>query len=44
MVPYIDERIHVMKVCIGTGKKNDKQHYHDRPRNAGNLHGQSPYL
>lgn len=44
MVPYIDQRNNVTEVCIGTGKKNDKQHYHDRPRNAGDLHGQAPYL
>ena len=44
MVPYIDERNNVTEVCIGTGKKNDKQHYHDRPRNAGDFHGQAPYL
>lgn len=44
MIPYIDERNNVTEVCIGTGKKNDKQHYHDRPRNPGDLHGQAPYL
>ncbi|MCL4637579.1 MULTISPECIES: glycoside hydrolase family 88/105 protein [Olivibacter] len=44
MVPYIDQRNNVTEVCIGTGKKNDKQYYHDRPRNAGDLHGQAPYL
>lgn len=44
MVSYIDQRNNVTEVCIGTGKKNDKQHYHDRPRNAGDLHGQAPYL
>lgn len=44
MIPYIDSRNNVTEVCIGTGKKNDKQHYHDRPRNAGDFHGQAPYL
>lgn len=44
MIPYIDKRNNVTEVCIGTGKKNDKQHYHDRPRNAGDFHGQAPYL
>ncbi len=44
MVPYIDERDNVTEVCIGTGKKNDKQHYYNRPRNPGDLHGQAPYL
>lgn len=44
MIPYIDERNNVTEVCIGTGKKNDKQYYYDRPRNAGDFHGQAPYL
>ncbi|MFT3902672.1 MAG: glycoside hydrolase family 88 protein [Niabella sp.] len=44
MIPYIDERNNVTEVCIGTGKKNDKQYYHDRPRLAGDFHGQAPYL
>jgi rhamnogalacturonyl hydrolase YesR len=44
MIPYIDARNNVTEVCIGTGKKNDQQHYHDRPRNAGDFHGQAPYL
>lgn len=44
MVTYIDSRNNVTEVCIGTGKKNDKNHYRDRPRNAGDLHGQAPYL
>ncbi|MDR1864238.1 MAG: glycoside hydrolase family 88 protein, partial [Bacteroidales bacterium] len=44
LVPYIDERNNVTEVCIGTGKKNDKQYYYDRPRLAGDFHGQAPYL
>jgi len=44
LVSYIDERNNVTEVCVGTGKKNDKQYYYDRPRNAGDFHGQAPYL
>lgn len=44
MVPFIDERNNVTEVCVGTGKKNDKQYYYDRPRLAGDFHGQAPYL
>ncbi len=44
MIPYIDERNNVTEICIGTGKKNDKQYYYDRPRLAGDFHGQAPYL
>lgn len=44
MIPYIDERDNVTEVCIGTGKRNDKQYYYDRPRLAGDFHGQAPYI
>jgi rhamnogalacturonyl hydrolase YesR len=44
MVPYINEKDEVREVCIGTNKKNDKQYYFDRPRHAGDFHGQTPYL
>lgn len=44
LVPFIDERNNVTEVCIGTGKKNDRQYYYDRPRLAGDFHGQAPYL
>ncbi|MDR1937345.1 MAG: glycoside hydrolase family 88 protein [Tannerellaceae bacterium] len=44
LVPYIDERNNLTEVCIGTGKKNDKQYYYDRPRVAGDFHGQAPVL
>ncbi len=44
MIPYIDERNNVTEVCIGTGKKNSKQYYYERPRLAGDFHGQAPYL
>jgi unsaturated rhamnogalacturonyl hydrolase len=32
------------EVCVGTGKKNDLQHYLDRPRAVGDAHGQAPML
>ena len=44
MVSYIDERNNVMEVCIGTGKKNDEDHYLNRPGNAGDFHVQGSYL
>ena len=44
LVPYIDEEGDVREVCVGTNKKNDKQYYYDRPRIAGDYHGQAPYL
>ena len=44
LIAYIDECNNVTEVCIGTGKKNDKQYYYDRPRMASDFHGQAPYL
>jgi rhamnogalacturonyl hydrolase YesR len=44
LVTYIDSRNNVTEVCIGTGKQNSLQYYYDRPRVAGDLHGQAPYL
>lgn len=36
-VPFAD-------VCIGTGKKNDRQYYFDRAKVNGDPHGQAPLL
>ena len=44
LVPYINENNDVREVCVGTNKKNDFDHYLDRPRVAGDYHGQAPYL
>ncbi|MCI1647523.1 MAG: glycoside hydrolase family 88 protein [Bacteroides sp.] len=44
LVSYINEQNQVTEVCVGTNKKNDKQYYYDRPRHAGDYHGQAPYL
>lgn len=44
LVPYINEAGDVREVCVGTNKKDDKQYYYDRPRVAGDYHGQAPYL
>ena len=41
---YIDDKNDLTEVCIGTGKKNSKQYYMDRPRIAGDYHGQAPIL
>ena len=44
LVPYINADGDVTEVCVGTNKKNDKQYYYDRPRIAGDYHGQAPFL
>jgi rhamnogalacturonyl hydrolase YesR len=41
---YIDQNADITSVCIGTGKKNDKQYYYDRRRITGDFHGQAPVL
>ena len=44
LVPYINADGDVTEVCVGTNKLNDRQYYYDRPRIAGDFHGQAPFL
>lgn len=44
LVPYINKDGDVEEVCVGTNKQNDLQYYYDRPRVAGDFHGQAPML
>jgi unsaturated rhamnogalacturonyl hydrolase len=44
LVKHINSNYDVTEVCVGTGKQNDKQYYYDRPRVAGDFHGQAPVL
>ena len=44
LVSYINENGDVTEVCVGTNKKDDRQYYYDRPRIAGDFHGQAPVL
>ena len=44
LIPYINAEGDVTEVCVGTNKKNDLQYYYDRPRRAGDFHGQAPVL
>jgi unsaturated rhamnogalacturonyl hydrolase len=41
---HIDANGLVDQVCVGTGQKNDRQFYLDRPRVKGDHHGQAPTL
>jgi rhamnogalacturonyl hydrolase YesR len=41
---HIDEIGNVHDVCIGTNEKNDVNHYLNRPRAIGDLHGEAPAL
>lgn len=44
LVGHLDENANLREVCIGTDKGFSEQFYLDRPRTAGDLHGQSPML
>ena len=40
----IDVKSNLTEICVGTNQSKDKQFYLDRPRQAGDLHGQAPVL
>jgi unsaturated rhamnogalacturonyl hydrolase len=44
LVGYLDESSNLREVCIGTDKGFDRSFYLERPRTAGDLHGQAPML
>jgi len=44
LTDYIDADGNVDQVCIGTGQRNSRQFYLDRPRVKGDHHGQAPTL
>ena len=44
LVAHLDEDANLREVCIGTDKGFDKPYYLERPRAAGDLHGQAPML
>ena len=44
LVTYVDADANLREVCVGTGARNSRQHYLDRPRVAGDFHGQAPVL
>ena len=41
---YINENNELTEVCAGTNIKNSREHYMNRPRIIGDLHGQAPLL
>lgn len=40
----IDDHSNLNDICVGTNQSQDKQFYLDRPRSAGDFHGQAPVL
>ena len=44
LVAQLDENSNLREVCVGTNKGFTEPYYHERPRVAGDLHGQAPML
>ncbi|HWA28345.1 MAG TPA: glycoside hydrolase family 88 protein [Lacunisphaera sp.] len=44
LITYLDDQANLREVCVGTGARNDRNHYLTRPRVAGDFHGQAPVL
>jgi len=44
LVGYLDAEANLREVCNGTGAKNDREYYLNRPRITGDFHGQAPVL
>lgn len=44
LISYLNEDNNLREVCMGTGTKNSYKHYIERPRQAGDLHGQAALL
>ena len=44
LITYLDDQANLREVCAGTGAKNERQHYLDRPRITGDFHGQAPVI
>lgn len=44
LVALLDDQANLREVCVGTDKGFTEQYYQDRPRTAGDLHGQAPML
>ena len=41
---YINNKNDLTEVCVGTGKKNSKQYYMDRPRIVRDYYGQASII
>lgn len=44
LVSYVDQDGRLHEVCVGTGQSRDINYYLQRPRTAGDFHGQAPLL
>ncbi len=44
LIAQLTDTADLREICVGTGAANDEQHYLNRPRAVGDLHGQAPML
>lgn len=44
LTEYVNDEDNLREVCAGTNIKNSRDHYINRPRIVGDLHGQAPLL
>jgi unsaturated rhamnogalacturonyl hydrolase len=44
LVTYLNDKDELTEVCAGTNILNSREHYMNRPRIVGDLHGQAPLL
>jgi len=44
LLRHVDDAGNLQEICVGTGQSRDVQYYLDRPRHAGDFHGQAPLL
>jgi unsaturated rhamnogalacturonyl hydrolase len=44
LIDYLNDDFELTEVCAGTNIKNSREHYMNRPRIVGDLHGQAPLI
>lgn len=44
LVRLLDSEANLKEICVGTGQRDDINYYLERPRIAGDFHGQAPML
>jgi unsaturated rhamnogalacturonyl hydrolase len=44
LIDYLNDDNELTEVCAGTNIKNSREHYMNRPRIVGDLHGQAPLI
>lgn len=44
LIDYLNDENELTEVCAGTNIKNNREHYMNRPRIVGDLHGQAPLI